>query len=188
MRDAGLAARRRLDAPLTCSGALWWEESGDAFEAQHQALARLGYDVDVIDAVTFAKLEPHVAPPSQALRFVAEGVAEPMATTQTLLHGARRISGVAVWGISTRAGRITGVEPLRVISQPTGSLLRQATQSGCVDASGLGLARAGSFGRDHAHGFRTASTGPYLGYAGRRGPSGPCRAHLDTNGGVASKR
>ena len=109
LRAAGLDAWRRLDVPLTWSGALCWEETGDAFDAQYQALRRLNYDVEVIEADVFSVLEPHVSPPGRALRFAAEGVAEPASTARALLQGVRRISGVQVTGLSTKNGQISGV-------------------------------------------------------------------------------
>jgi glycine/D-amino acid oxidase-like deaminating enzyme len=110
LRAAGIEAWRRLGVPLIWSGALCWEEAGDAFEAQHAALAALGYDVSVIERAGFETLEPHVPPPARALRFGAEGVAEPSATAQNLLEGARRIIGVPVLGISMVGDQVTGVE------------------------------------------------------------------------------
>lgn len=109
LRVAGLAAWRKLDVPITWSGTLCWDAHGDALEAQCQVLARLGYQVDIVDSDGFAALEPHVAAPSQALRFASEGVAEPQETAQTLLRGTKRIRGVPVEGLHTTSGRITGV-------------------------------------------------------------------------------
>lgn len=110
LRAAGLDAWRRLDVPLTWSGALCWEETGAAFDAQHRVLSQLNYDVQVVDAALFSKLEPHVSPPERALHFAAEGVAEPMATAHVLMDDVRRISGVQVLGISTKAGHVTGLD------------------------------------------------------------------------------
>lgn len=110
LRSAGLAAWRALDVPLSWSGALCWDAQGAAFEAQHAALTKLGYAVEEIEADQFRRLEPHVVPPERALRYAAEGVAEPQATTRMLLQGIQRISGVRVIGVQTASGRVTGVE------------------------------------------------------------------------------
>lgn len=109
LRAAGLDAWRRLDVPLTWSGALCWEEEGEAFDRQYRALIDMSYDVDIIDKEMFSKLEPHIAAPERALRFATEGVAEPAATALALLAGMRRIIGVAVRGIHTTRGRVSGV-------------------------------------------------------------------------------
>ena len=109
LRAAGLEAWKRLGGQVNWSGCLCWEEEGAAFDTQKQTLAGLGYSVEEVDAATFASLEPHVVPPSRALLFASEGVAEPQIVTNRLLGGVRCIVGVPVEAIRERAGRATGV-------------------------------------------------------------------------------
>lgn len=109
LRAEGIAAWQRLGGQVDWTGCLCWEEEGAAFDAQHAALDALGYSVDVVDAAQFAQLEPNIAPPARALRFMQEGIAEPSATAAALLEGVKCISGVHVEGIATRAGKVIGL-------------------------------------------------------------------------------
>ncbi|MBT7446757.1 MAG: FAD-binding oxidoreductase [Tateyamaria sp.] len=113
LRLAGLDAWRRLGVPLTWSGALCWEKKGKALEEQFQSFVKLGYHTEFIDEKSFLELEPHVCSPRQAIRFGSEGVAEPRETTQALLRGVKRLRGIEVLGITTKAGHVTGVDTVQ---------------------------------------------------------------------------
>ena len=115
LREAGIAAWRSLQAELgldsvTWPGALWWEAQGDAMDDMDAQLVRLGYEVARLDESAIAAAEPALAqPPTEALKFAAEGVADPVGSCRTLLDaavraGARCYFGVAVEGVS--AGRV----------------------------------------------------------------------------------
>ena len=110
LRAEGIAAWRRLGAHVDWTECLCWEEEGAGFDAQHAALEALGYDVDVVEAAEFARLEPNITTPARALRFMQEGIAAPSITATALLEGVKSISGVTVRGITTRAGKVTGVD------------------------------------------------------------------------------
>ncbi|MEO9684994.1 MAG: FAD-dependent oxidoreductase [Tateyamaria sp.] len=109
LRAAGIAAWRRLGAHVDWIGCLCWEEQGAALEAQRDQLSSLGYASEEVSPAQFALLEPHVAP-QHALRFKQEGIAEPVQTTERLMRGIKRVSGVQVLGLSARAGVITGID------------------------------------------------------------------------------
>ena len=101
LRVAGIAAHRRLarelDAPTRWNGCLWWEETGDAFDAQAALLARLGYDCRIVPHREFSVLEPQVAnPPDRALLFADEGATDLAVLTETLLAAAAA-KGAQVW-------------------------------------------------------------------------------------------
>lgn len=119
LRDAGLSAWRTLTEALPLDiawqGALCWEETGAAFDAQRDHLAALGYDVTEIDSAAFARLEPHVAtPPERALHFPQEAAADSPVVAQRLLDaatqaGARRVRGVQVIELVEKSGQIIGI-------------------------------------------------------------------------------
>ena len=109
LRAAGIEAWRRLGGLVDWTGCLCWEEEGAAFDAQRDQLTALGYALEEVSPAQFATLEPHVAP-QRALRFMQEGVAAPVQTLEAMLDGVRRISGVQVLGLSTRADIITGID------------------------------------------------------------------------------
>ncbi len=118
LRVQAIAAWRRLDATLRTgiqwTGTLWWEETGPAFEATHDALRDLGYPTRLIDADEFERLEPNIAtPPDRALQFPTEGAVDAAALTDRLLtaamgQGAQLILGTPVTGL-IGTSRITGV-------------------------------------------------------------------------------
>ena len=115
LRAEGIEAYRRLcrdlRLPVTWSGCLCWENTGAALETQTAELRDLGYGAQIIEAAEFARREPHVRAPAQALFFEAEAAAEPAALTQALLEasGARLVLGCAVEEIVVRNGKATGV-------------------------------------------------------------------------------
>ena len=118
LRGEGIAAWHRLeealDLPIAWCGSLCWEEG--RLEARQEALKRLGYGVEMIDAARFATLEPNVGhPPAQSLLLPQEGVAEPAALAAQILMaaqeaGARVMRGLRVTGFESDGARITGVE------------------------------------------------------------------------------
>lgn len=119
LRLAGIEAHARLDSPLSLAeniGALVWELEGDALNQQAIALRELGYEVDKIDAATFAALEPNIiTPPDQCLSFPSETAVDAVVLTTTLLQaaaklGARCVYGVGAIAITTKGGRVCGVE------------------------------------------------------------------------------
>ena len=116
LRAEGIAAWHRLGlTDVAWPGCLWFEEAGDAFTSFHNTLENLGYPVGVLDRDAVRALEPALAdPPAQALRFPGEGVAEAAGAARDLLVratglGARVLAGIAVRGIETASGRVTGV-------------------------------------------------------------------------------
>lgn len=119
LRDEGLAAWRRLgsdlDLPVSWQGTLCWEETGDAFTAQHDRLRELGYTVREIDQDAFSALEPHIAePPARALHFPGEASVDSIAAARALLEaatlaGAQRLRGLKVEEIVHKGGRFAGI-------------------------------------------------------------------------------
>ena len=116
LRRESLHAYRRLAATsgvsdIRWTGCLCWEETGDAFDAQANALSALGYDLKEIDRAAFAELEPNVSPPKRALMFKTEAAIEPVALTQTLLahSNARLMFGCRVSGVVVENGAVRGV-------------------------------------------------------------------------------
>ena len=119
LRQEGIAAHHRLTKVLRSSatrwpGTLWWQEVGEAFDAQHAALQRLGYSLREIGPAEFARMEPAVRPPSAALFFPEEGVVDldvlgRDALSGALEAGARLVFGVRAEAIEQRGGRVTGV-------------------------------------------------------------------------------
>lgn len=118
LRVAGIEAYRRLaravpDAPITTTGALWWEGQGAALQAMKASLQRLNYPVEELTAAQVAADEPTLAePPQEALRFSAEGCAEVAELADVLLASASapRLQGVTVQGIRVDGGVARGVE------------------------------------------------------------------------------
>ena len=121
LRSAGIEAHHRLAALLNTGkarfkGCLCWEFDGPEMDAQANTLRTLGYPVEDVDAGRFAELEPNIArPPARCLRFPGEGAVDAAELSRDLLQaatalGARVITGVAVDGLATRAGRVCGVD------------------------------------------------------------------------------
>lgn len=120
LRTEGIAAyhrlQKRLDVPVKWTGGLCWEHSDDAFTAQFEALKAQGYPCEILDQAAIAELEPALGLlPERAIRFAAEGVAEPTLIAQRFLaaaiaHGAKVARGFRVQGFAERAGRICGVK------------------------------------------------------------------------------
>lgn len=110
-----LAAEHDLTALLRFGGSIWWEDEGEDFDAHVALLAKHQYQSSVIDAKTFAKLEPRVKnPPARALYAPAEAGVALAAMTGWLLnqaskHGATVQTGTAVEALIEAGGRITGV-------------------------------------------------------------------------------
>ena len=119
LRVEGMAAWRRLagalDLALSWPGCLNWEDSGAKFDTRRDALARLGYPAQVLDAQGFARLEPQVAaPPARSLLMPDEGAAESAAVADSLLrdatqHGARLLRAVTGLRLTQGRGRVTGI-------------------------------------------------------------------------------
>ena len=131
LRVEGLAAYRRLlaelDVPVRFCGCLSTEhqgaggerrhevdEEGAALRAEARRLGAMGYDARVIDGPAFARLEPAVAPPDEALHFPGEGIAEPAELARALMtaaigRGARVLAGLRADRLMAEGGRIAGV-------------------------------------------------------------------------------
>jgi D-hydroxyproline dehydrogenase subunit beta len=118
LRVEAIAAWHRLGPPgrdVQWSGTLWWEESGDAFDAMAATLRELDYPLREIVATEFRALEPRIAmPPDRALHFTAEGAVDPAALTAHLLaaaadHGAQLWSGAGIRGLATSDAGVIGV-------------------------------------------------------------------------------
>ncbi|MGZ2258154.1 NAD(P)/FAD-dependent oxidoreductase [Roseobacter sp. A03A-229] len=120
LRRSAQAAHHRLQADLGSEATLWsgclcWEEEGAAFDAQRDALSRLGYAVREVSRAEFAELEPAVTPPDRALLFDEEGAVDlgqlaSEALRAAAARGARRVTGLQVTGFLTHSGRVSGVE------------------------------------------------------------------------------
>ncbi|MFK7837256.1 MAG: NAD(P)/FAD-dependent oxidoreductase [Sulfitobacter sp.] len=148
LRDEGIAAWHRLSEhlslPVVWQGALCWEETGDAFEAQRDHLLALGYEVAEVTRDQFAQLEPHVAtPPERALHFTQEAAAHSPAVAQALLDGAvrlgaRRLRGLTVEELVEQGGRITGIRTQAGVTSADYVLIAAGTGSAAL------MAQAGS--------------------------------------------
>lgn len=101
---------------LRFGGSLWWEDAGEAFDEHVQLLASFDYRSEVVDAKTFAKLEPRVKnPPDRALHAPEEAGVALAGMTRWLLEqasalGASVQTGAAVEELIHTAGRVTGVK------------------------------------------------------------------------------
>jgi glycine/D-amino acid oxidase-like deaminating enzyme len=115
LRVEALAAWRRLAAAggvpgLRWPGALWFEETGAAFDRMAETLRDLEYPVEALDAAQIAAREPGLAtPPERALLFPEEGIADLTRACGWLLAGAEVIAGLPATAVETRGGRVTGV-------------------------------------------------------------------------------
>ncbi len=148
LRSEGMAAWQRLakSLPLDIAwqGALCWEETGTAFDAQRDHLATLGYDVAEIDSAAFAALEPHIATlPARALHFRQEAAADSPEVAQRLLNaalaaGARRLRGVKVLDLVEKGDRIIGIRTEAGVSTADHILIAAGTGSAAL------IAQAGS--------------------------------------------
>lgn len=111
-----LATEYDLTSLLRFGGSIWWEDEGEDFDAHVALLARHQYQSSVIDAQTFAKLEPNLKnPPARALYAPAEAGVALAAMTGWLLdqasrRGATVQTGTAVEALIESSGRITGVK------------------------------------------------------------------------------
>ncbi|HQU69205.1 MAG TPA: FAD-dependent oxidoreductase [Albidovulum sp.] len=119
-RVAAMAAHHRLavdlgDTATTWPGTLAWDEVGAAQDQTFTRLTEAGYPVRRLSRAEFRALEPAIAtPPETALHYPTEGVTDLAGLTHRLIagaarHGARVLLGLPVTGITTRAGRITGL-------------------------------------------------------------------------------
>lgn len=102
LRVAGMAAHDRLARHLPglhqTSGCLWWEETGDAFDATARRLADAGYPLTRLSRTMLQAREPALRlPPAEALHFPTEGWVDAAALTRAALaaSGARVLSGLA---------------------------------------------------------------------------------------------
>ncbi|RWB02158.1 FAD-binding oxidoreductase [Mesorhizobium sp.] len=101
--------------PLAWCGLCWDLPPAEleAYAAEHSAW---GYGIERVDRVGAARIEPNLTElPDFALHVAGEGVAEPVAATQTLLAdaerlGARVITGTTVTALIQTNGRISGVD------------------------------------------------------------------------------
>jgi len=119
LRTDAIAAYRDLAndiaLPVRWSGCLCFENQGDAFDTQADALSALGYAFTQIDAQQFAGLVPRFEkPPARSLLFEQEAVAESGELARALLDaaiqmGARVAHGVFVQGFDVTRSRVTGV-------------------------------------------------------------------------------
>lgn len=119
LRLAAMAAHRslgeELSRPYQPEGCIWFEETGEAFDRRHAALAALDYPLRLLDRAAIAALEPRMAdPPQRALFFPLEAAQDLVGLAQAALasassHGAHMICGLAVEGLVANDGRITGI-------------------------------------------------------------------------------
>ncbi len=119
LRNEGIAAwhrlSERLEMPLTWQGALCWEETGAAFDAQRDHLSTLGYDVTEIDHDGFVALEPSIAtPPERTLHFPQEAAVDSEIAANRLAEaamkaGTKRLLGLRVTDLVEAGGQIKGI-------------------------------------------------------------------------------
>jgi len=120
LRQEGMKAYGRLpsdlELPINWSGCLCWENEGAALDAQYEELVELGYDVKLIDAQEFARLEPNVPDvPERSLYFNGEAAADSGELAKALLlnavkNGARHIAGTQVTDFKRDGKKVVGVE------------------------------------------------------------------------------
>lgn len=146
LRMRAMAEWRRLAAavpeiPLRWCGGLRWDLEPDEVEAFARQHAAWGYGVRKVGLAEVARLEPSLlTPPDLALHVAEEGAVEPGTATLALLRaaeglGAGIVTGQAVRRLTTRAGRVIGVEtdagPLAaeevVVAAGTGTAVLLAT-------------------------------------------------------------
>ncbi len=118
LRAEAIAAWARLgpiaDA-VQWTGTLWWEETGEKFDAMAGTLWDLGYPVREVSPAEFRRLEPNIAPPpDRSLLFAAEGAVEASTQTTRLLsaaadHGAQLWTGTRITGFAQTDAGVIGV-------------------------------------------------------------------------------
>lgn len=120
LRQAAITAHRELADDLgptgtLWQGTLWWEQGGDAFDAQAASLTALGYPLREVGRAEFASLEPWIAnPPDRSLLFQSEGATDPVRLCDRLLagaarHGAKLCLGTVATGLWVISGRVSGI-------------------------------------------------------------------------------
>lgn len=142
LRMAGIEAWRGVgrtlgpQAGLRWGGSLWWEEAGDALQAQAAALRDLNYDMEIIEKNSILAMVPGLARvPDAAIHVRCEGAVDMAAATQRMLdaaveRGASVLIGVALEGVEARAGRLRAVR----------------TSHGWIDADAVVLATGAASG------------------------------------------
>lgn len=122
---------QELDLPsLRWRGALWWEEEGEAFDAEVAVMRARGYEIDVVDRDGFEALEPHFAlPPERAVLGHVEGAANGDQVARQLLaaSGAQLIANCKVLSVGqgcveTTHGQVSGDVVLVAAGAATGRL------------------------------------------------------------------
>ncbi len=118
LRVEAIAAWARLGPVadvVEWTGTLWWEETGDNFDAMATTLDNLGYPVREIAPPEFRLLEPNItAPPDRSLLFPGEASVDAAAQTTRLLaaaadHGAQLWTGTAITGFAQSDAGVIGV-------------------------------------------------------------------------------
>ncbi len=108
-----LCSRISLAQAVRWNGCLWWEDHGDELTAQYRQMQSRGYPCQIVDADTFASLEPQIEnPPEASIRAELEGAANPALVTHTLLARAAE-NGATI---------ITGCEALNMTANSAGSV------------------------------------------------------------------
>lgn len=143
LRQAGIAAHRRLDADLgdtgtIWSGALWWEKTGAGFDAHAKTLATLGYPVRELSQAEFVRAEPNIAsPPDRCLTFAAEAATDAAVLSERLLQGAA-VLGAQTWlGCAATGFRKHGDRVMAVITDQGEIAADQVIVAAGVAAEGL---------------------------------------------------
>jgi glycine/D-amino acid oxidase-like deaminating enzyme len=146
LRQAGMAAWHDLTGALGLAaarwpGCLWWEEQGAGLRAHAARLRALGYPVEEIDAAEFARREPHVTPPAEALAFPVEGAVDLVAAVAAFLAHPRIrvVTGVAVQAVEVASGRVRGVRTAQGMLAADAVLLAAGTETSVL-AQGCGVA------------------------------------------------
>jgi glycine/D-amino acid oxidase-like deaminating enzyme len=120
LRTRSMAEWTRLakDVPgvqLAWCGGLCWDLPREELLTFAREHGKWGYDVREVDADEASRIEPAVKNlPDLALHVREEGAAEPVAATIALIESTRArglevLEGVAVTGLETKAGKLTGV-------------------------------------------------------------------------------
>lgn len=117
LRNEGLSAYGRLvkevTLPISWSGCLCWENTGEALVQQARELRDLGYQADIIELNAFTRLEPDLPnPPSECLFMPQEAAAESGDLADALYEAALRLGAQEIRGrvtqLETVSGKVTG--------------------------------------------------------------------------------
>ena len=140
--DSFRALSDRLGLPsVRWRGALWWEEEGEAFDAEVAAMRGRGYEVEIVDSDGFTNLEPNFAtPPDRAVLGHVEGAAngDQIARAMLSASGATVVVNCTVNNVTTtRVETSHGPIEADRILVTTGAATEQLTGLPMANKSGV---------------------------------------------------